>query len=221
MRTVIRLGAVTLSITTALAAWWMLSARATAVVAVRSNVEVTGTTEQVAMARWAVERFEIAGLQPPAVEIAFHRDLSGCGGHLGLAREGEVDVCTTFVDAPARRALLHEMGHIWLDQNLSVPERESFLEFRGLHAWNSSSDMWMLRGYEQGAEIMVWALGERILTAQIPDNEPILLARAFELLTGLAPPAYTQPGTGQQSSTHKGVMRTWEPRSVGSKVFLH
>jgi hypothetical protein len=174
---------------------------------IRPNVEVTGATEQLAMARWAVERFEIAGLEPPVVEIAFHRGLSGCGGHLGLARQGEVDVCTTLVDPIARRALLHEMGHIWLDQNLSDPERERFLEVRGLHAWNDSSDTWALRGYEQGAEIMAWALGERILTPQIPDNEPIQLARGFELLTGTAPPAYADASNEQAPSTHKGVVR--------------
>ena len=174
---------------------------------IRPNVEVTGATEQLSMVRWAVDRFELAGLEPPVVEIAFHRGLSGCGGHLGLARQGEVDVCTTLVDPTARRALLHEMGHIWLDQNLSDPERERFLEARGLHAWNDSSDTWALRGYEQGAEIMAWALGERILTPQISDNDPIQLARGFELLTGTAPPAYADASNEQAPSTHKGVVR--------------
>src|SRR4029453_837089 len=189
MRTVTWFGALIFPAAGALAASSLLSIQATDVAVIRPNVEVTGAIEQLALARWAVERFEIAGLEPPVVEIAFHRGLSGCGGHLGLARQGEVDLCTTLVDPVARRALLHEMGHIWLDQNLSDPERERFLEVRGLHAWNDSSDTWALRGYEEGAEIMAWALGERILTPQIPDNEAIQLARGFELLTGSAPPA--------------------------------
>ena len=206
-RTVIWFGALVLAIAGALAASSLRSVQATDVAVIRPNVEVTGATEQRAMARWAVERFEIAGLEPPEVEIAFHRGLSGCGGHLGFARQGQVDVCTTLVDPIARRALLHEMGHVWLDQNVSAPERERFLEVRGLHAWNDPSDTWALRGYEQGAEIMAWALGERILTSQIPDNEPIQLARGFELLTGSAPPAYTDAGDEQAPSTHKGVVR--------------
>ena len=205
-RTVIWFGALVFAIVGALAAS-LRSMQATDVAVTRPNVEVTGANEQLAMVRWAVERFEIAGLAPPVVQIAFHRGLSGCGGHLGLARQGEVDVCTTLVDPVARRALLHEMGHIWLDQNLSDPERERFLEMRGLHAWNDSSDTWALRGYEQGAEIMAWALGERILTPRIPDNEPIELARGFELLTGSAPPAYTDASNEQAPSTHKGVVR--------------
>lgn len=196
-RTVIWFGALVLAIAGALAASSLRS------------VQATDATEQRAMARWAVERFEIAGLEPPEVEIAFHRGLSECGGHLGFAWQGQVDVCTTLVDPIARRALLHEMGHVWLDQNVSAPERERFLEVRGLHAWNDPSDTWALRGYEQGAEIMAWALGERILTSQIPDNEPIQLARGFELLTGSAPPAYADASNEQAPSTHKGVVRVW------------
>ncbi|HET7235396.1 MAG TPA: hypothetical protein VFK59_03080 [Actinomycetota bacterium] len=208
MRTVIWFGALVFAIVGALAASSLRSTQATDVAVIRPNVDVTGATEQLAMVRWAVERFEIAGLEPPVVEIAFHLDLSRCGGHLGFARQGEVDLCTTLVDPIARRALLHEMGHIWLDQNLSDLERERFLEVRGLHAWNDSSDTWALRGYEQGAEIMAWALGERIRTPQIPDNEPIQLARGFELLTGFAPPAYTDASNEQTPSTHKGMART-------------
>jgi hypothetical protein len=209
LRTVIRFGVVVFAISGALAATSLRSIQAADVAVIRPGVEVTGATEQRAMARWAVERFEIAGLEPPVVEIAFHLGLSGCGGHLGLARQGEVDVCTTLVDPIARRALLHEMGHIWLDQNLSDPERERFLEVRGLHAWNDPSETWGLRGYEQGAEIMAWALGERILTPRIPDNQPIQLARGFELLTGSTPPAYTDASNERTSSTHKGVVRVW------------
>ncbi len=209
MRTVTWFGVMILAIAGALAASSVHSIQATDLAVIRPNVEVAGGTEQLAMVRWAVERFEVAGLEPPVVEIAFHRGLSGCGGHLGFARQGEVDLCTTLVDPIARRALLHEMGHIWLDQNLSDAERERFLEARGLHAWNDPSDTWSLRGYEQAAEIMAWALGERILTPQIPDNEPIRLARGFELLTGLAPPAYTDASDEQAPSTHKGIVRIW------------
>jgi hypothetical protein len=212
-RTVIWFGALVVAIAGALAASSLRSIQATDVAVIRPNVQVTGATEQLAMVRWAVERFEIAGLEPPVVEIAFHRGLSGCGGHLGFARQGKVDLCTTLVDPIARRALLHEMGHIWLDQNLSAPERERFLEVRGLYVWNDSSDAWGLRGYEQGAEIMAWALGERILTPQIPDNAPIQLARGFELLTGSAPPACADANNEQAFSTHKGVVRVWRTAS--------
>ena len=94
-------------------------------------------------------------------------------------------MCTVLVNEMARRNLLHEMGHIWIDQNVSRAERDRFLELRGLRTWNASTADWEERGYEQGAEIMAWALGNRILTAQIPDNEAARLAAGFELLTGV------------------------------------
>jgi hypothetical protein len=188
MRTVIRFGAFALAIAAVPAAWSLRSARATDVVVIRPNVEVTGTTEQLEMARWAVGRFDIAGLEPPTIDIEFHGDRSGCRGHLGFARAGRVDVCTVLSNEMARRILLHEMGHIWIEQNVSQAVRERFLELRGLRAWNASTDPWEERGYEQGAEIMSWALGNRILFAQIPGNDPVQLGAGFELLSGVGIP---------------------------------
>ena len=161
----------------------------TAPVEVRPSVSVyEADGEQVRLVRWAVSRFEGAGLDVPTVEIHFHGSSSGCGGHLGYAQIGRVDVCTVLVNEMARRNLLHEMGHIWIDQNVSRAARERFLELRHLSTWNASTADWGERGYEQGAEIVAWALGTRILTAQIPDNRPEELGAGFELLTGVAPP---------------------------------
>ena len=70
---------------------------------------------------------------------------------------------------------------VWLDQNVGLSTRKRFLDLRGLAAWDVQSDPWQLRGYEQGAEIIAWALGERILTPQIAD--------AYELVTGQPLPA--------------------------------
>jgi hypothetical protein len=187
MRTFIRLQALGVLVATALGVWWLGSGPATAAVAIRSDIEVQGATpEQLALARWTSRRFEIAGLVLPRVEIEFHVDPAGCSGHLGFARLGQVDICTVLVNAMSRRALLHEMSHIWLDQNLDAEVREQFLELRDLPSWNASSEPWALRGYEQGAEIMAWALGERILTPQIPDTDPGPIGAAYEVLTGRA-----------------------------------
>jgi hypothetical protein len=38
---------------------------------------------------------------------------------------------------------------------------------------------------------MSWALGNRILSAQIPDNDPQRLEESFELLTGVRMPEPT------------------------------
>ena len=67
---------------------------------------------------------------------------------------------------------------------MSQADRDRFLEFRGLRTWDASTADWDDRGYEQGAEIVAWALGDGYLTAQIPDNDPEQLVAGFELLTG-------------------------------------
>jgi hypothetical protein len=79
---------------------------------------VGGTPEQVEMARWAVGRFEVAGLALPPVEIRFHDDMDGCGGHLGFYRGGGVDVCGISTNLIARRNLLHEMAHACAEENV-------------------------------------------------------------------------------------------------------
>ena len=205
---VTKFGAVTLLVAISLTAWSLRSAGAGPAVAIASNVVVSGATpEQLDLARWAVGRFETAGLQTPVVEIRFHTDASGCDGYLGYAEAGRVDLCTTLVNEMATRALLHEMGHIWIDQNVSPEGRERFLELRGLSSWNASPADWADRGYEQAAEIMAWGLGNRILTAQIPDNDPTDLATGFRLLTGLAPLGHIETEAEHTLSTHKGVVR--------------
>jgi hypothetical protein len=185
MRAIRRLGASVLALL-ALAGGWSLVARGVAGVEIGSGVVViSDDPAQQELARWAVARFERAGLDAPTVQIRFHADRAGCSGHLGYARDGQIDVCTVLVNEMARRNLLHEMGHIWIDQHVSRLVRDRFLELQGLQAWNVASDPWEERGYEQGAEIMAWVLGNRILTAQIPENDLAQLDAGFELLTGV------------------------------------
>ena len=143
--------------------------------------------EQLELVRWALGRFEAFELEPPAVEIAFDADRSACEGHVGFATEARIDICTTLVNVMTRRVALHEMGHIWLDQNADDRVRERFLTLRGLRSWNSLTDPWQRRGFEQAAEILSWVLGERILMAQIPAHDRGELEVAFELLTGVDP----------------------------------
>lgn len=208
MRIVAAFGALTLSIFAVLEAWASHSPGGSEAVSIRPNVLVIGTAtrQELDLARWAVERFEIAGLEPPRVEIEFHADPSGCAGHLGFARRTQVDVCTTLLNAMTRRALLHEMSHVWLDQNVSSWTRTTFLEVRGLASWNSAEDQWRLRGFEQAAEIISWAIGERILSAQIPDNDPVQMAEAYALLTGSRFLSETQPVSSGHAASSSARM---------------
>jgi hypothetical protein len=190
MRKVTRLG-IGIVILAASLLGWRLGATAEPSVAVEPRVRMSGgTAEQIDLGRWAVRRFEDAGLEAPPADIRFHEDGSGCGGHIAFARAGRVDVCTTLANAMTRRILLHELGHTWLDANVDESLRERFLELRELRAWNATGDPWQLRGYEQAAEVLAWGLGERILTPAMPDNAPPAIAVAYELLTGTAMPVW-------------------------------
>lgn len=194
MRTVSRLAFTILTLAAVALGLRFGSAQAVGRVAIRPQLLVfEAGPGQLQMARWAARRFEIAELQVPEGEVHFHHDLSACDGHLGWANNGRIDLCASLVDAPTRRALLHEMGHIWLDENITTSERTRFLELRDLSSWNSPNDPWSLRGYEQGAEIIAWALGERILTPSIPDNEPEKLELGFQMLTGIELPEALRP----------------------------
>lgn len=179
-----RLGAVILGLATALLISPSPDMERRAV-EVEHEVRIYGAPPQIALSSWAVRRFQRAGLAVPQTEIHFYADLGACDGHLGYAGGGRIDVCTLHVDAMSRHAILHELAHVWLDANTSQLQRDRFLELRGLSAWNKTTDSWMLRGYEQAAELMAWVLGERIITPKIPNNDPALLAEAFELLTGI------------------------------------
>jgi len=188
MRTLTRSGIAAVFLSAAVAGWWLGSAQATAHVSLAPRVTVSNAApEQLELVRWALGRFEAFGLEPPAVEIAFHADRSACEGHIAFATKALVDICTTLVNVMTRRVALHEMGHIWLDQSANDRVRERFLILRGLRSWNSWTDPWERRGFEQAAEILSWVLGERILTAQIPAHDPGELEVAFELLTGVDP----------------------------------
>jgi hypothetical protein len=171
---------------------WLTVAAMVALTLVMSLVEtetriIGGTPAQQVMARWAVERFTESGMDLPSLEVRFHRAPTGCGGHTGSYRDGEADICGTHVNSMSRRTLLHEMAHAWVDANVSADLEARFLRLRQLETWNDHDFDWEERGTEHAAEIISWALdgqGTGIRRASIPRNEPVQLARAYELLTG-------------------------------------
>jgi hypothetical protein len=155
---------------------------------------VGGTAEQRAMTVWAAERFEAVGLSLPTLEVRFHVGRGACGGHLGYYLDGVVDVCREHTNLWASRELLHEMAHGWLDVNLSPVDRARFLRLRQLNTWNDPGAAWDERGFEHGAEIMAWAIGDQaggIYTPSIPDNDALQLVAAYRMLTGDPMPVLT------------------------------
>lgn len=164
---------------------------------------VAATGEQAGHAGWALSRFEAAGLEIPSLRIVFHDDYQSCGMREGVLRiTGDAIAVHECEPDPARlrRSLLHELAHAWdyHGTQITAEQRSEFLKLRGLASWDDDGQPWNRRGEEQAAEIIAWGLMHR--PAPIPTSvrdygpqHPADLARAFILLTGVAP-RFDHPG---------------------------
>lgn len=138
---------------------------------------VGGTNANYTEAEWAVNRFEQAGLELPAVMVQFHASDAGCDGYDGVFRSREnpyrIDVCT-----PNRYIILHELAHAWEHHTLIDDVRQQFMDLRGLEVWNGNVP-WQDRGVEDLAEVITAVL---VNCSAGPDGESENLA--FEMITG-------------------------------------
>ncbi|MCP3938538.1 MAG: hypothetical protein GY708_24590 [Actinomycetia bacterium] len=157
------------------------------------------TPEQRNTVEWAVARYQEAGLNLPDLEVSFP---AMCRGKAGLYFIGEahIDLCNV-----SRRVALHELAHAWDDAG-GTPDREAFMERRGLGHWTSRSDRRSVEsGGEQLARIITWGLmdvdttnGYAAYPGQPRDGQPRRLPglpsstidelrEAFTALTGIDP----------------------------------
>ena len=158
---------------------------------------ISGTTTQIEDAQWALDRFRLAGIELPSLQIVFHDDYQACGNREGVLRiageRAEIHECER--DRPrSRRSLLHELAHAWdhVAGGITWERRTRFLEARNLSSWDADGLPWQERGEEQAAEIVAWGLmlDAAPIPTRVGDHGPqdeSLLAAAFEILTGDAP----------------------------------
>jgi hypothetical protein len=148
----------------------------------------------VALAQWALDRFDQAGLELPPLSLSFHDDRTECEGHVGYYRPGtpaSIDICgfnwDRFLVTP-KKTILHELAHAWTHQTLDGATRNRFLDARGLDTWQDDSMLWEEQGNEHAAEVIAWGLiDEDLLLTSIGEADSVQLAEAFELLTGREP----------------------------------
>ena len=92
--------------------------------------------------------FQRRGLQLPAVTIGFHDDEGACKGHVGYFRPklDRIDICS---DLPF--VLIHELAHVWIEENVGVAVRREFVQRNDLPTWNDHDYDWDFRGVELAA----------------------------------------------------------------------
>ena len=160
-----------------------------------ASVVFTDTPPEIeAMADWALDLFEQAEMELPAVEIRYHGDdRNGCDGHQGLHRptgnSSIVEICTSVVEWSTQVVVLHELAHAWSEHTATTERRAAFQELRGYDHWlNYDEAMWHENGTEQAAEIIVWGLVDRPMAmSRITQNSCDELETGYLTLTGQAP----------------------------------
>ena len=149
--------------------WWLRSEGSAAVVGIGSDFEVRGdapTTRVGAVGGGAV-RERRAPITRSSRSL--HADASGCGGHMGYAQAGQVDVCTVLANEMALGTCSTRWGTCGSTRTSRLRCAMSSSS-SGLRAWNASSDPWDKRGYEQGAEIMANAGSKTVAVCRTASN---------------------------------------------------
>lgn len=142
-----------------------------------------GTVEQHARLQWSMERFEIAGLELPQLEVTIHDSSAGCSGNDGLYWPEEtlnrIDICTdsTFI-------VLHELGHAWEHNFATDSARQHLMDELELEAWTGDAVEYRKRGTEAAANLIAWGLVDSQLTESQARTLVEKLNR-FESLTGV------------------------------------
>ena len=116
----------------------------------------------------AQARFGELGLDSlRGVVVSFHEDVAQCNGNLGLSTVEDdsprLRICWSSDDPGVRRilqeqALVHELAHVWLDENVDETTREEFVEITGSGSWRLQGTAWGERGIERAAELLTWAV---------------------------------------------------------------
>lgn len=164
------------------------------------QLEVCNSTGELdELVRWALGRFERAGLAVPApTRVSFppsercRRAASGLAVDTGDGVQVQLCFGTEALGPGAASnapfTLLHELGHVWAAQNLAEGERAAFVAWRGLEAWRDPEAGWAEQGSEHAAETIAWGLMDHpVDVARLPDAGCDRLSEGFHMLTGLEP----------------------------------
>jgi hypothetical protein len=172
------------------------------------EIEVfNGTPGLEGLILWSFDQFRTHGLGTPIVRrVTFHeKQIDKCEGVAGLILGDVVTVCfgsavacvdrdCTTWETWAKKAVLHELAHAWIDEHLTAEAIEQFLEVTGMPTWASPTHAWGDRGVELAAETIAWATSDQPVQVnpKLGTHTFNELARYYEILGG-RPPEPTPP----------------------------
>lgn len=166
-----------------------------------AEIEVfNGEARQIEVVEWGAQRYQLAALGIPHVASVTFPPHELCARNSGWAiddgeeqrivlciHEDEIcedEDCDT-LSTLARATLVHEMAHVWTNNNVDLVLRERFLALRGLEIWQSPNLPWVEQGSEHAAEVIMWGVMEEpldLFRLGIPSCGE--LEEAYLLLTG-------------------------------------
>jgi hypothetical protein len=181
-----------------------------------TTVEIrNGTPVLTELVSWGLARFDLAGMRLPVIRSVtftsytdYCDDVTGRTIFLpdldpvtGRPPGGDWDVVLCFESGDAfiddygtapspltRFVVLHELAHVWIDQNLDPAVAEYFMARFELPTWDDRAFDWNQRGVEWAADFIAWGLMDAPMPLFELDVPPIeWRVHAFQLLTGRQP----------------------------------
>jgi hypothetical protein len=153
-----------------------------------------GTPRLHSLVEWSVGRYGGSRLGSPEVSRvtfsagALCRERGYAGGFTEIAEFGSAVTLCFGDEQPeyrARRTLLHEFAHSWLEAHRDEEAQEDFLSLLDLAVWYPSGPGSPDAGVEYACDVIAWGLlGEPDLPLRLADRPCGILTEAFRLLTG-------------------------------------
>lgn len=159
-----------------------------------------GTDRLEDLLQWGIARFTDAGLDAPKADSVTFEPSRSCVGRSGrVVDDGEMrrlyvcmfesELCTllTVCDAPATRArlaMVHELAHAWMIDNVDSDLEDRVLAATGRVSWDDPDLPWPERGVEFSADVIAWGLIDEDLDMVRIGSPPCQrLHEMFALLT--------------------------------------
>ena len=167
------------------------------------EIEVyNGTPGLEGLITWSFAQYRAHGLGTPMVRrVTFHdKQIGKCEGLAGLILGDVVTVCfgsaaacldqgCTVWQTWAKKAVLHELAHAWMDEHLTAEVIARFLAVTGKPTWASSTHEWGDRGVELAAETLAWAMTDQPsrVNPKLGPHTCDELTQYYQILTGRTP----------------------------------